>query len=414
MIGRAAQVACGGIPGLAYLTLSRDILMEPAAAARLRRTAGFARPVAPAAPEAAIDDLAAQLARAERPLLLTSRSGRAPGAPAALRRLAELAAIPVFGRAEAVNLVTTSPMSVRSARQGADLLRAADLVLIVDTDVPWIPRNIQPSPDAVIVQIDRDPVKADMPLWTFPVGLSLTAEPALALHQLADALESRHGDESGRWSRRRDELAPAIAQATNSVRAAAAAPGVAPTDIRAVFTAINEAIDGSCLIVDEAVSNTGRMSELIDRPEAETIFSAGGPGLGWAPGASVGIKLARPDRDVLVVIGDGAFMFAVPTAALTLASEAGAPVVMLVLNNSGYRASRLPVGALYPEGSAVAADHPVWTRFRRAPDFAALAEACGACGWRTEGAEGLGDALADAFAATRDGVSAIIDVRVDQ
>jgi acetolactate synthase-1/2/3 large subunit len=128
----------------------------------------------------------------------------------------------------------------------------------------------------------------------------------------------------------------------------------------------------------------------------------------------VGIKLARPDRQVVAVVGDGAFMFGVPTAALCLAAEARAPVVIVVLNNGGYRASRLPVLQLFPAGVSAARGDVVGASFTQAPDFVRIAEACGAYGTRTEGADGLAQALDRAMSATREGQAAVIDVRIEQ
>jgi acetolactate synthase-1/2/3 large subunit len=415
VVGRAVQVAAGEIPGLAYLTLSRDVLMEPAGPPELRRTSGFARPLAPAIEAGALAELAERVAGAERPLIVTNRIGRWPGGAEALGRLSELAAIPVIGRPEAVNLVSTHPMCVRSQSHAQSLLTAADVLLVVDCDVPWIPRDTSPAPDCFVVQIDRDPIKADMPLWSFPIDLALCADPAVAVGQLASALAPHAGRAAGdRWQRRRRSLEFAIAASTRSARDAAAGSERPPTDIRAVALALNEALDPGCLVVEEAVSNLAPIAELLDRPEARTLYSAGGPGLGWAPGASVGIKLARPDRDVVAIVGDGAFMFGVPTATLCLAAEAGAPVVIVVLNNGGYRASRLPVLNLFPDGVSASRGEVVGTSFARAPDFVRVAEACGAYGARTDGADGLPEALTGALVAARAGTAAVIDVRVEQ
>jgi acetolactate synthase-1/2/3 large subunit len=415
VIGRAVQVAAGGIPGLAYLTLSRDVLMEPAGRAELRRTTGFARPVPPAIEPGALAELAERVAAAKQPVIVTNRIGRWAGGAEALGRLSELAAIPVMGRPEAVNILATHPMWVRSGSHAQSLLTGADLLLVLDCDVPWIPRTASPAPGCFVVQVDRDPIKADMPLWSFPVDLALCADPLVAARQLADALEPYAREDAGdRWRERRRALEPAIAASAQSVRDAAAAEDLSPTDIRAVALALNGALEPGCLVVEEVVSNVAPLTELLDRREALTLYSAGGPGLGWAPGAAVGIKLARPDRQVVAIVGDGAFMFGVPTAMLSLAAEARAPVVIVVLNNGGYRASRLPVLNLFPDGVSAARGEVVGTTFAQAPDFVQLAAACGAHGARTNGADGLAEALAGALAAARDGTTAVIDVRVDQ
>jgi acetolactate synthase-1/2/3 large subunit len=415
VVGRAVQVAAGEIPGLAYLTVSRDVLMEPAGPPELRRTTGFARPLAPAIEASALAGLAERVAGAEQPVIVTNRIGRWAGGAEALGRLSELAAIPVIGRPEAVNLVTTHPMCVRSGSHAQSLLTEADLLLVLDCDVPWIPRSTSLAPGCLVVQIDRDPIKADMPLWSFPIDLALCADPVVAVRQLACALE-RHarGAAADRWEQRRRSLEHAIAASARSARDAAAEPHLPPADIHAVALALSEALEPGCLILEEAVSNVAPIAELLDRSEPLTLYSAGGPGLGWAPGASVGIKLARPDRQVVAIVGDGAFMFGVPTATLCLAAEAEAPVVIVVLNNGGYRASRLPVLNLFPDGTSASRGQVVGTRFAQAPDFVALAEACGAHGARTDGADGLAEALAGGLAAARDGRAAVIDVRVDQ
>ena len=414
VVGRAVQVAAGGVPGLAYLTLSRDVLMDPPGPPELRRTTGFARPVAPAVEPRALAELAERVAEAERPLIVTNRAGRWPGGAQALGRISDLAAIPVIGRPEAVNLVSTHPMCVRSQSHAQSLLCGADLVLVVDCDVPWIPSTVTPAPDSFVVQIDRDPIKADMPLWSFPVDLAICADPVIALRQLGAALASHAASAGTRWQERRRTLEPAIAASSRSVQDAASAEQLPATDVRAVLLAVSETLEPECLVVEEAVSNLGPVAELLARPEPLTLYSAGGPGLGWAPGASVGIKLARPDRDVVAVVGDGAFMFGVPTATLCLAAEARAPIVIVVLNNAGYRASRLPVLNLFPDGVSAARGEVVGTTFAQVPDFVQIAEACGAYGARTEGAQGLPQALAGALAATREGRAALVDVRIDQ
>lgn len=400
VVGRAVQVAAGGTPGLSYLTVSRDILMEPAEPASRRRVTAWATP-SPAglAPEAE-ERIAALLAGAERPVLVTSRVGRTPGAAEAVARLAEVAAMPVIGRPEAVNLVTDHPMARRDPKEAANLLAAADVVVLVEVDVPWIPRANSPAPDASIVHIDPDPVKADMPLWTFPVDVSATADGATALGQLA-----RRADVAASGKRRRAALDPAAGAAPSATGA---------LDPDAVIRALNEVLEPGDLVVEEAVSNAGAVARLLERTEPETLFSAGGPGLGWAPGASVGIKLARPDRRVVTVIGDGAWMFGVPTAALCLAAEAGAPFVAVILDNDGYRASRLPVLDLFPDGTSAAAGRVVGTRFASPPDFVGVARACGAWAERVEDLGSLVGTLRAALAAADAGTCAVVDVRVAQ
>ena len=403
VVGRALQVAEGGVPGLAYLTLSRDVLMQPAGPAELRRTARFARPEPAAIEPGTLARLTQQLAAARHPVIITSRLGRLPGAARSLARLAGLATVPVVCRPEAMNLPTSHPMRVGSPSTAARLIRQADLVLIIDCDVPWIPRHVAPSAEATIVQIDSDPVKADMPLWTFPVDVAITADAGVAVAQLADAVEAVADPEAPAAQARRTWLASAAGTGPKQDRA---------SQVRDVMLALDAHLAAEDIVIEEAVTNTETVTEVLTRTEPGTLSSPGGPGLGWALGGSVGVKLARPSNRVVAVVGDGAFMFGVPTAALCLAAEARAPFLTVILNNGGYRASRMPVFDLFPAGTSVALGDAVGTRFASQPDFAAVATACGAHGERVEDLTDVGDAIQKAFKSVEAGRSAVVDVAV--
>jgi acetolactate synthase-1/2/3 large subunit len=105
-------------------------------------------------------------------------------------------------------------------------------------------------------------------------------------------------------------------------------------------------------------------------------------------------------------------MFAVPTAALCLAAEADAPILAVVLNNDGYRASRLPVFELFPDGVSASRGDAVGTRFRHPPDLAAVARACHAHGETVDDRAELMPALRRALESLEAGRSAVVDVRI--
>ncbi|TDE08459.1 thiamine pyrophosphate-requiring protein [Jiangella asiatica] len=406
VVGRALQVAAGGRPGMAYLMVSRDVLMEPASPLS-RRATRFARPSPPAVEPAALSRLAELLVTAQRPVIVTSRLGRSPAAARSLAELAAAASVPVGGRPEAVNLVTAHPMRVAPSETDA-LVAEADLVVCLDCDVPWIPRAVTPPPDATVAQIELDPVHADMPLWAFPVDLAITADPAVAVAQLARAVRERGGVPADLSRARRAWMASATGRSDGVTPAPRPARGV--PEAADVVAALDQVLRPADVVVEEAVTNSAAVAGGLSRAEPGTLCTPGGPGLGWALGASVGVKLARPADRVVAVVGDGAFMFGVPTAALCLAAEAGAPFVTIVLNNDGYRASRLPVTDLYPDGAAAASAEVPGTRFRRPPDFVALAEACGAHGERVTDRSQLVAALTRALDATDAGRCAVVDV----
>jgi acetolactate synthase-1/2/3 large subunit len=117
---------------------------------------------------------------------------------------------------------------------------------------------------------------------------------------------------------------------------------------------------------------------------------------------------------VIAVTGDGSFLFGVPTSALMMAAEWGTPFLVVILNNGGYRASRLPVYGLFPDGASAQRHTAVGTRFSKAPDYPALAAACHAYGDRVEKAEDLVPALRRALAAVDGGQAAVLECVVEQ
>jgi len=421
-VGRAVQLATSAPAGPCYLTISRDVLMKPPDLSS-GRVGRFPVPSGPALDRPGLLALSAELTRSERPLLITSRAGRSPQAFAALAALAERAGIFLAegGESRSLNVATDHPWRVRSAGALDGALGHADLVLVVDCDVPWVPMQAEPGPGARVVQIDPEPSKVTMPLWSFPVDLSFQADGETALLQLLDAVDGANEQASElaeacarRTARRREgpwftervaeNRRPAAAQSQDRV-------GLSPEEVMA---GLNDVISPEDLVVEEAVTNRGVVREHLVRLRPGTLYGAGAPGLGWALGGALGVKLASPQRRVVSICGDGSFLFAIPTSALTMAAELESPFLIVVLNNRGYRAARLPVYDLFPEGHSIAAGTAVASRFDMPPDFAALARACRAHGERVETADELAGALQRALAALDAGQVALVDVLIDQ
>jgi acetolactate synthase-1/2/3 large subunit len=410
-IGRALQVAASSPAGLAYLTVSRDVLMDPP---RLEhsRTTGFPVALPPAPAPAAVERIAAALAAAQAPVLVTSRAGRTAEGFAAVEALAGLTGLLVAGRLEGgpVNISSRHPSNVAGRAEGAAAISAADVVLVVESDVPWLPATVTLRADAQVFHVDPDPAKASMPLWSYPVDVAVQADGPAALGAIVaalGALAERDPAVAGRFadrvSRLRENPPPAIERADSG-----------PLTPLGVMAALSEVIDPEDILVEEAVTNAEAVYKGVERTRPGTVAAPAAPGLGWALGGSLGVKLARPDRRVIAVTGDGAFLFGVPTSALMMAAEWGTPFLAVILNNGGYRASRLPVYGLFPDGVSAQRQTAVGTRFTRAPDYPALAAACHARGERVEKAEDLVPALRRALAAVDGGQAAVVECVIEQ
>ncbi len=408
-VGRALQVARSSPTGPTYLMIAREVLMEPAVLSPTDLPQGYAPVSAPAADPDALAAAAAVLAGAERPVIVTSRLGRDPAAVPALTELMELLGAPVLGRQEAVNCSWRHPLLLRSTEAARAALGEADAVLVVDCVVPWIPSQAGPPAAATVVQIDHDPLHADIPLWSFPVDISITARSRLALKSLLAALRGAGEDDPAlqqRWAAR----SATLSAGRGGPPAGPVADPSAPPSAADVMAALSGALSLEDAVLDESVTNKAAVVAHLDRDLPGTLFSAGAPGLGWSLGAAVGVKLADRSRRAVAVVGDGAFMFGQPLAAFMLADEARAPFLAVVLNNRGYRASRQPVFDLYPDGLSQAAGDAVATRFSASPDFAVLAAVCGGHGERVSSCAELAPAIDRALEAVDAGRCATIDV----
>jgi benzoylformate decarboxylase len=95
---------------------------------------------------------------------------------------------------------------------------------------------------------------------------------------------------------------------------------------------VEELGDGARTLTHIEFSNSGRLK----------IGRTTGMALGWGVGASVGVKLALPDRQVVSIQGDGGFLFGQSDSLWTM-SRYEVPVLTIVLNNRSYEATRLRI-----------------------------------------------------------------------
>lgn len=412
LVPRAFQVARAEPAGPVYMTVAREMLMRPVEGVRVIPPARQQPPITPAACKDAIATAARWIADAERPLVITGRVGRQRSSAEAMTRLVETAGLPLADTREYVNLPSGHSCYLEDDVVAADTLREADLVVLVDVEVPWVPLNRRPAQSARVVQIDLDPVKASMVNYGFRVDLPIQADSGKALWQLLEAVEAeRTGVRSARWARRAEELAHGSrARATDRAELVARERAVRPISAVALVDALNAVLDPDAVVMEEVTTNDMLVREHLLRERPDTIHAISAAGLGWALGAAMGAKLADPTRDVVALCGDGSYVFSSPVAALWAARSAGAPFLTVVFNNQGYRAAKFPVVTLFPDGASVRHDDFTGTVISDPPDYAAVARACGAHGERVKEPDRMVDALTEGLKAVRSGRCAVIDV----
>ncbi len=402
VVARAFQIATSQPPGPVYVTLPREVLM-----ARAGQVPVFRRDRMPPArlgpgDLGALREIGRRLARARRPVVLTGSTGRTEDGFRGLLRLAEALALPVVEWRDRVNFPADHPL-----HQGYDprpWLAEADVVLVLDHDVPYIPTLGGPRPDAFIAQIDLDPVKATIPLWTYPLDCAVQADSAQALTaadrrriaQRREALAARHRQQREVWQRQ-------------ALDRASARP-IAPEWLTHCLGRLLAEDAPDAIVVDETVTNACLLFAHVPTALPGTWFKSGGSGLGWGLGAALGVKLAHPERPVIAAVGDGSFVFGSPLAALWSAHRARAPFLSVVFDNGGYNATKQPLVAAYPEGESVRTGRYVGVELGDPLRYDLVAAAVGAYGERVEEPEEVLPALRRGLERVRCGQSAVIDV----
>ena len=137
---------------------------------------------------------------AEHPLVITSYLGKNPKAVLRVVDLCDRLAIAVH---ESCPSTMNFPAS-HPAHQGCQwngggqspALAEADVVLVIDSDVPWIPKESKPTKGARIFHIDVDPLKEQMPLFYIPAQRRYKADAETALTQILEALDGKQIDQA--------------------------------------------------------------------------------------------------------------------------------------------------------------------------------------------------------------------------
>jgi acetolactate synthase-1/2/3 large subunit len=413
LVARAFQFARSDPKGPVYLTGAREIMEAAAPEARIDPAQW--KPVAPGAlsPESAAE-VAQALALARAPLVVTSFLGRNPLAVAALVRLCETLGVGVL---ESVPNYVNFPHGNElyqgnqwnEPRQNVALAEA-DVVLVIDSDVPWIPTSSAPNAGALIYHIDVDPLKMQMPLWYISARERFAADACTALGQIDAALD-RMSLDAGLVDRRRIRWVE-----LHKVRKARLAEREQPSGLLTgeyLTAMLRSRLTLDTLIVNEGISNYQTIFDHLALDEPGAMFTSGGGSLGWNGGAAIGAKLGHPDKTVIALTGDGSYMFSVPSSVHWMARRYKTPFLTVIYNNGGWKSPRLSTLAVHPDGYASrSADLDM--SFHPQADYAGIAAAAGGAFPRiVDDVADLEKALDECFHAVQvEGRCAVLDVRL--
>ncbi|KAG7007585.1 hypothetical protein G7Y79_00009g026940 [Physcia stellaris] len=423
LVNRALQFATSDPKGPVYLTGAREVMeeeLEPYQIVQNQWSPVVTGPL----PQAAVCEIATSLAEAKLPMVITGFTGRHQESVSDLVKLAELVkGLRVF---DAGTTEMSFPFNHRACvipTWGAGmLLEQADVIVVLDCDVPWIPTQRKPRADAKIFHIDVDPLKAQMSLFYIAAMARYRADSCAAIVQLNNqltldqSLSEKLADPV--YSKRWDELGTLHSKNLETSAAKAAVPSIgleAPINIAYLSAQIRKHLPTDTIYATEAVTNHVRMMEQLQPSLPGTSFTKGAGGLGWACGAALGMKLAKPDAFVCSITGDGSFIFSHPTAVYWISANYSLPTLTVVLNNGGWVAPKVSAKHVNPEGLAQkATSEELGIGFGDLPpDYGAVAEAAGRGRIWKANIEKIGDVekvIKQAVECVKGGTGAVVDV----
>lgn len=400
VIREACHVALSGVPGPVHVDLPRDVMNERADYPEGNGLGPVRR--APLAPDSgAVARAAALLRSAERPLLLGGGGVLWDGASDDLVALAEALDAPVMASTGRDDLVPNRhPLFLGSVGRGTlpearDLFERADVVFAVGTRLAHSTTFLRPDffRGARLVHAAVDPRNIGR---NFPVEVGMNAEAGRAIRAVRAAV----GERTPRPAWRRQIEAVRAAQGRHRERALEY--GGKPIDPRRAQMALARVLPRNAIITNDAGSAAGYVYEYQRFAQPRSFLAPqdlAAIGIGYPLG--LGAKLARPERKVVTISGDGAFLC--NGAELETAMRENLPTVCVILNNFNLGSERAYQKHFY-DGRYIA--DAIGN-----PRFDEYARVFGAAGYRVEDPEDLEDVYAQALREER---PAVVDVLVDQ
>ncbi len=406
-LDQAFIAAATGKPGPAVLMLPVDLHRATAGKRAIRTQSLGSWPLdRPRPTDDAIGEAAQLIGLARLPVVIAGGGVRASAAEDALAAFAEravaLVATTTMGKG---TLPETHPLSLGVianltgpgglGRQTKPIVKEADVVLLVGTrtneDGTDVWTLIPEGARVLHIDIDSQEIGRNYE------AVRLQGDARATLEALTATL-GKHGRDRASVEQRAETAWAAFERERAQFRMDESEP-IRP---ERVVAAIQRRLRRDTIVVADASYSSSWVAGQLRTEHASTrvITPRGLAGLGWGFPLALGAKLARPESEVVVVVGDGGFAHA--WAELETAVRAGIRITVAVLNNAvlGYQkdAEKAKFGRYTSAGHLGHVDH------------AAIARACGGWGEQVRRAADLDDAFDRAAAA---GTVALIDIATD-
>ena len=357
------------------------------------------------------------LSQAENPVIVIGDRIAQSGGVAQMVQVAEQLGAPVYAAAfSEVNFPTSHPLwggmlntsspATRRLLSGADVLLAAGANIFSSflyVDEPLL------DPATRLVHLNSAAREVEK---NYPTAVGVLADPATGLAELAEALEQ---DMSAPAKEAAATRAAGLAERRRRADAAYQQRlqerwNHSPMAVERMMHELAGAVPPGTIVADEAVTSRPALMQSLNFDEPGSFFGIQGGALGWAMPGALGLKLARPDRPVLAVVGDGASMYTVQ--ALWTAATFNIPVVYCICNNRAYRILKVNMDIYLKRMLNDEERRSDYTGmdFANPLDLAAVAQGLGVASEKVADPALLGPAVRRAFDI---GKPALIDVTLD-
>ncbi|KAF2860469.1 thiamine diphosphate-binding protein [Piedraia hortae CBS 480.64] len=370
--------------------------------------------------------IAETLVAAERPLLITGYSGRNHSCVQALVNLADtVKGLKVLDTGACDMCFPSTHPAWLGVKYGVEEnIPLADVILLVDVDVPWIPTRCRPEKGAKIIHIDVDPLKQQMPVFYVDAMARYRCDAETAIIQVVQHIQTKLADKTKQFEERWAALQVSHEKLLKEIDLQAKPANDGTFGCAYLIREVRKAVPDDTIWAVEAVTNTMVVADQVQARYPGSFINCGGGGLGWSGGAALGIKLAsdyeaggtNKGKFVCQVVGDGSFLFSVPGSVYWIAKRYNIPVLVIVLNNCGWNAPRKSLELVHPTGLGSKVDNRTLNiSFEPTPDYSGIAKAAsgGECWAASAGTvKELADLLPKAVEAVKAGRCAVLDAHL--
>jgi benzoylformate decarboxylase len=398
LLRRAFKTAMEPPRGPVFLSVPTNVMDEEADVEIVASTLAEGR-VQP--PQETVDRIAALLLEARSPVIICGDGVGNAGGQSELVQLAETTGARVHSAFCAeLPFPSSHPLyggllNVVSAAGLKGQLSTADLIFAVGTPVLPLLFPLDESPFQESTKVVHVDLEAREIGKNWPVDIGVVADPRLTMAAIIETLKRTMNNEHRQAARERAAAVEVMSQQMLQALESAARSrwDSVPISAGRMMNELGEAMLPETILFDESITTGGYLMRYLRFDEPGRHYRAAGGGLGPGMPNPIGIKLARPERPVLSVVGDGSALYTIQ--ALWTAAHHKIPVTWVIANNRSYRILKLNMLEYLGEGAA-------GRRFVEMDlaepelDFSAIAASFGVKGVRVEHPDQVGDAVRDA------------------